>query len=300
MVKLMGYDYVTSEIVNAKRLLELKFTPQEIQYLKTFIDNFGQVTAAKAMKFCNLPPEQAKKLKYMYDICIGAVVIDSPDDISKHFRRMFGAHRRVGIQDLAVSKIQKVPRKAIIGGIPRNTPFSIYNSANYPESERMYNVIEVTGTNIVIRTDRKPILKYKQAKKIDGVLEIRAVNKDGTVDVAVNKNYARLCNRFIVVASLRRPEFHHGMVEMIAIEGTKVYVFNQTMGDGEIPSYKNGTQRVYDFGFTKQELCPKLMAVSKNMFKYVKGVWSTIEKPNSDFTLIKRIEKPESDEIAIE
>lgn len=296
----MNYDYgVTPDIVNTKRLLELKFTAQEIQFLKMFISNWGQVTAAKAVKICNLPPEQAKKLKYMYDICTGNVVIESPEDISKHFRRMFGAHRRIGIQDLAVSKIQKVPRKAVVGGIP-NGPFSIYNSSRYSANERMYNVIDVTGTNIIIRTDRKPILKYGQAKKIDGVLEIREVNKDGTVDIAFNKNHARLCNRFIVVASLRRPEFHHGMVEMIAIEGTKVYVFNQTMGDGEMPNYKNGTQRVYDFGFTKEELCTKLMHVSKNMFTYIKGVWSCVEKPNSDFTMFKRVEKTEEEEIAIE
>lgn len=296
----MNYDYgITPDMVDSKKLLALKFTPGEVQFLRNFIMNFGPVTAARAVKFCNLSPGEAKKLKYMYDICAGVVTIETPDDISKHFRKMFGAHKRIGIYDLAISKIQKVPRKAIIGGITDST-FGIYNSKRRSENEKMYNVVDVTTTNIVVRTDLKPILKYKQSRKVDGVIEIKAVNKDGTIDLAVNKQFSRLCNRFIVVASLRRPEFHHGLVEMIAIEGTKVYVYNQTMGDGEMPNYRNGTQRVYDYGFTKQELCPKLMAVSKVMYTYIKGVYQHVEKPNSEFTLFKRVEKPvEEEEVAV-
>lgn len=296
----MAYDCnFTSDMVNSSKLLKLKFTQAEIAYLSKFIDAYGQVTAAKAIKLTGINEGSAKKLKYMYDICTGAVTTESPDDLAKHFRKMAGGQRRLGIQDLAVSKIQRVPRKAVIAGIPEGT-FSIYNSNRYNENERMYNVIDVTGSNIIIRTDRKPILKYGASRKLDDIIEIREVNADGTVDIAINKANARLCNRFIVVASLRRPEFHHGMVEMIAIEGTKVYVFNQTMGGGEIPSYKNGTQRVYDYGFTSKELCPKLMASAKSIFNYIKGVYSCVDKPNSDFTLIKRVEVEEPEEIQID
>lgn len=274
-------------------LLKLKFTPQEIDALKTVVNCFGVVTPNKAMQL-GYNPEFARKLKYMYDIASGRVVIESPDDLSKHLRKMFGAHRRIGIQDLAVSRLQRVPRKALLGNIP-DGKFEMYNSKHYG-MQGMYDVINVTTTNIEIRTDRKPVLKHKESKKLDGVLEITQVNKDGTIDISVNKQYARLCNRFIIVASLRRPEYYHGMVEIICIEGTKIYVFATTMRDGETPSYKNGTQRVYDYGFFKQEIKRKLMNTASVIYKNLCGVYATTEEGNMDFEMLRREPLPQEEE----
>lgn len=288
-----GYGYgaydtgFRPEQVDVNQLLKLKFTRQEINSLKYVLSCCGTVTPMKAQQ-CGADPNFAKKLKYMFDISTGRITIETPDDLSKHLRKMFGAHQRIGIQNLAVSKLNKVPRKCLIGNIPAGK-FELYNSKHYDPVSRMYDVVNVTSSNIEIVTSRKPVLKYREKPVLDGVIEITQVNNDGTVNAVVNKQYARLCNRFIVVASLRRPEWYHGLVEIICIEGTKIYVFATTMKDGETPSYKNGTQRVYDFGFYKQEIKSKLLNTAQIIYNSLGGVYSSTEAGNMEFEPFKRV-----------
>lgn len=267
-------------------LLRLKFTQNEINTLKQVITCCGKVTTGKMVQM-GMNQNLAKKIKYMYDIATGSVMIDSPDDLSKHLRKMFGAHQRIGIQHLAVSKIQRVPRKCLIGNVPAGT-FEMFNSKHYGVNG-MYDVKNVTSTNIEIVTQRKPVLKRGASKKLDGVLEITGINQEGYINVLVNKNYARLCNRFIIVASLRRPEYYHAMVEIICIEGTKIYVFAITMRDSETPNYKNGTQRVYDYGFFNQEIKRKLMNTATIIYKNLCGVYATTEEGNMEFSTLKKV-----------
>lgn len=275
-------------------MLKLKFTRQEIQAVKQVFSYFGTVTSAKAQQ-CGYPPEIAKKLKYMYDIATGNVVIESSDDLSKHFRKMFGAHQRIGIQHLSMSRINKVPRKCVLGNIPAGK-FEMYNSKHYSPQERMYDVLNVTGAKITINTARKPVLRYGESKEQDGVAKITEVNRDGTINIEFNRDYARLCNRFIVVASLRRPEYYHALVEIICIEGTKVYVFATTMSDKETPSYKNGSQRVYDYGFFKAEIKRKVMNVASILYKHLCGVYAQTEEGNTEFEFLRRDVRDDEDE----
>lgn len=44
--------------------------------------------------------------------------------------------------------------------------------------ERAYKVVDVSGGYITIETDRWPTLKYKQARKVPGVLEIKEIDKE--------------------------------------------------------------------------------------------------------------------------
>lgn len=281
------------------KLQSLGFNQNEIDTLYYIMANGGKVTT-QALTSYGISYEDARKLRYMFDICTGKVVIDSPDDLAKHMKKMFGHIRRLGIQDLAISKISSVPRTALVAGIPRG-PFDIWNSSKYPPLERMYTVVDVSGGKITIETDRKPVLKFKQDKFIDGVLEIKELTKDGKVRVAIDKKYCRLCNRFIIVASLRRPEFHHGMVEMICIEGTRVYVYAKDLGTKDQVRYNMGTQRVYAYGFYPNEIQSKLMLCATNMYKELCGVYATTYPANQDF-LILTPEKDEddTDEIEIE
>lgn len=272
--------------IDRNQLYKLRFTPQEVDALQRVLNYFGTVTTLKAQQF-GFPPEAARKLKYMYDIVSGNVVIETPDDISKHFRKMFGAHQRIGIQHLSMSRLTRVPRKCLLGNIPAGK-FEMYNSKHYKPADRMYDVIAVTSSNIVVTTARKPVLRYKESKKQDGVAEILQLNQDGSVNIEFNREYARLCNRFIVVASLRRPEFYHSLVEIICIEGTKLYVFAVTMRDSEIPNYKNGTQRVYDYGFLKSEIKSKVMNTASILYKQLSGVYAVTEEGNMDFEILKR------------
>lgn len=270
-------------------LYRLKFTRQEVQALKSVFNCFGTVTTGKAMQM-GYSQEAAKKLKYAYDIASGNIMIESSDDLSKHFRKMFGAHNRIGIQHLAVSRIQSVPRKCVLGNIP-DGPFEIFNSKHYNVYDRMYDVLNVTGQSILINTARKPVLRYGASKKLDGVLEITEVKNDGTIDVVVNREYARLCNRFIVVASLRRPEFYHYMVEIICIEGTRLYVFATTMKNKETVSYKGGSQRVYDYGFLKGEIMQKVKNTASILYKRLCGVYAEMIPGNMDFEFLEKVQK---------
>lgn len=292
------YTPITQFDIDEGRLLSLGFTYPEIHALRSIIAAGGKVTP-NALTMYGIDYETASRIKYMYDIVTGKVTIETPDDLAKHLRKLFGKHRRIGIQDLALSRLQSVPRYAVIAGIKDET-FSIYNSTKYPVNERLYDVVDVSSGRIFIETKRKPVLKYKQPKKIEGVIEIVELKKDGKVVIAVDKKYAMLCNRFVIIGSLRRPEFHLGMVEIICIEGTRVYIYANNMGTKETVRYSGGTQRVYDYGCFPNEIKPKLFKVASEMYPLLSGVYAIEHPANSDFVIIPLEEKEEKIEDMIE
>lgn len=288
-----AYQVETQLDLDPVKLQSLGFTLEEINTFNYIISNGGKVTT-QAMTSYGATYEEARRLKYMWDISTGRTIIDNPDDLAKHMRKMFGNIKRIGIQDLAISTIGNIPRTALVAGIPKG-PFDIWNSGRYTILERMYNVVGVSGTKITIETDRIPVLKYKQDKYIDGVLEIKELTKDRKVIVALDKQYCKLTNRFIIVASLRRPEFHHGMVEMICVEGTRVYVYATDLGTKEKASYSMGTQRIYDYGHYPSEIQNKLMRVSTDVYKRLVGVHAIVHPANRDFlVLTPEVEEAES------
>ena len=264
------------------KLASLGFSEQEINNLQYIITNGGKVTTNALMQY-GYNYEQAKRLRYMYDICMGKVQIEDKNSLIKHLRKMNCHMPKIGIQNLKVSTVNKVPRKAVVAGI-KDPTYCIYNSGNYPINDRMYDVVDVTNSYIHVKTPRKPVLKYGQAKSIDGVLKIIDVDKN--VTIAFDKKYCKLCNRFIVLASLRRPEFHLGMIEMICIEGTRVYVYAQNMGSRESASYSMGTQRVYDYGFYPSDIQSKLRRVGLELYKSLNGVYSEIIPANQEFRIL--------------
>lgn len=306
------------------RLVSLGFIQAEIDTLQYIVMCGGKVTPM-ALSSYGLEYETAQRIKYMYDIAIGKVGIESTDDLCRHLRKLFGKHRRLGIQDLILSKVRNIPRLAIIGGIPKG-PYDIYNSKNYPLSERMYEIEAISGSRITIKTKKRPVLKYGSEKKVYYVknldtgntnyflkdsdivpsvkkdsgykvgtaLEIKELTRDKQVIISVDKDYSRVVNRFIIVGSLRRPEFHCGLVEIIAIEGTKVYVYATSIGNKESVGYKGGTQRIYDCGFIPGEIQTKLMGAASELYKHVCGVFATAVPANSDFNILD-VEQPEDD-----
>lgn len=281
------------------KLKSLGFNDYEILVLTDIITTGGS-TSIQALQANGFNYAEAKRIKYMYDICAGRIVIDSEDDLSKHLRKMFGQGKRLSIHDLAINKFSTVPRTALVAGIPRG-PFDIWNSGNYPPLERMYTVVDVSGSRITIETDRVPILKYKQDKFIEGVLEIKEKNKDGKVIVAIDKKYCKLCNRFIIVASLRRPALHHGMVEMICIEGTRVYVYAKNLGTKDKVNDNMGVFRVYAYGFYPNEIQSKLMISATEIYRALWGVYAIIHPANQDFLILTpEEEKEQTDELEIE
>lgn len=281
-------------------LQSLGFTPDEIQVLSYIVMNEGKASVSTMTQYYGIEYEQAKKLKYMYDICTGRIIINSEDDLSKHLRKMFGKHRRIGMENLATSRVADIPRTALVAGIPEDTPFAIWNSKKWPALERMYTVDNVSGENITIETNRIPKLKFGQDKFIDGILEIKEGPKDGKLKVAINKKYCRLCNRFVIVASFRRPEFHNGMVEIICIEGTKIYVFADTLSGKKYSRYGTHTQRVYDFGYYPSEIQSKLMACASKVYQGLCGVYANVIPANTNFVILTPEEEEPEDEIEVE
>lgn len=292
-------NWINFDIDEAK-LLSLGFRKEEIDTLRFIITNNGRVSMQALISY-GLSYDEASRIKYMYDICIGKVAIDDVDSLCKHLRKMFGNFRRLGIQDLALSKVSNVPRKAVVAGITDPT-FAIYNSERYPVKNRMYDVVNVTNKRIIVETDRKPVLKYKQPKFVEGVVEILELKDNGKVLVAFDKKYCKLVNRFIIVGSLKRPEWHLGMVEIVAFEGSKVYVYAAMMpANKQKVTYNMGTQRIYDYGFFKDEIPVKLKKVAQEIYNYVYGVYATVYSPNQDYVMLDNgVDESDLDEIEIE
>lgn len=274
--------------IDSNYLMRIGFTGDEIQMLQCILNMGGGKIKSAAFMQAGIDHETEKKIRYMYNICSGRVVLETKQDMTKHLRKMFGQHRRISIQDLMLSQVSSVPRKAVISGI-KDPTFKIYNSKMCPVGKRMYSVYDVSGSRVFMVTDRKPVLKYGQSKKVPDVIEILELSKDHKkVKIAVHKEYCRLCNRYIIVGSLRAPEMHHGMFEILCKEGTTVYVYAVTMANkrGEKPGYSGGTQRVYDYGFEPSEIDRKLMATANKLYKHLGGVMAEKVEATCDFVRI--------------
>lgn len=225
---------------------------------------------------------QASRISQLMEMMAGRMRMDTDEDLARHLRKINGGTGRVGINNLLVSTIREVPSFAVIAGI-RDRAFGIYNSNNYPTYERLYDVVKVTNSRIHVETDRRPILKYGEPKLVEGVIEILDDSRENII-LAVNKDYATLCNRFIVVASLRRPQFHMGMVEIICREGTRVYVYARDIGTKTVLGYSMVTQRIYAYGTMAGDVKEKLMLSYMNLYRHLGGGFIIHHEANQDFS----------------
>lgn len=267
------------------KFLSLGFNNTEITNFEYIATNGGKFTP-QFLQQCGYTYEQARRLTYMYNIYCGKVVINSKQDMIKHLRKMFGADYRLSMQDLAISKITNVPRVAVVSNIVHK-PYDIWNSNRYKGKDAIYKVVDSSGQKITIETSRKPRLEYGQPKIVPGVLEIKGVKANGNAVVTFDKRYCNLCNRFIIVASLRNPEFHYGKYEMLCFEGTKVYVYATNMGTKENVKYNMGTQRIYAFGIFPGEIKSKLEYVAKVLYNQLHCVSTEYENANSTFKVVE-------------
>lgn len=303
-------------------LLGLGFTQQEINEYNYIYMNAGKFTTA-ALQSYGYDFASAKRLAYMNKALQGGVQINSEADMINHVKKMTGANRqdakqyvytqnlqngyaeqnyskdeyikhlketagrthKIGIQDLAVSNITDVPRIAVISGI-KQSPYNIWNSNNYKGKNALYKVVDATNGRITIETSKKPKLEYGAPKVLPGILEIKGVKQNGMAVVSFSKKVCRLCNRYIIIASLKRPEFHLGMYEIICFEGTKVYIYATNMGTRDQVRYKGGTQRVYAYGIFPQDTKGKLTTVAKNLYGHLDGRKVEYIDANSSYRVV--------------
>lgn len=277
--------YNTPQIViDDSKLTSLGISQYEIAEFKSLYSNGAKFTSS-ALQSYGYNFEQAKRLKYIFDICSGKVQINTQEEVVKHLKKLSGGAHKLSIQDLAISKATSVPRVAVVANI-RQKPYDIWNSRNYKGASALYKVVDVTGQRVTIETPRKPQLQYKQAKVIPGVLEIKGVKANGNAVVSFDKKYCSLCNRFAIVGSLRNPEFHLGKYEMVCFEGTKIYIYAINMGVKESIHYNTGNQRIYDFGIFPNDIMNKLKGVAQAMYKQLRCVTGNYYAPNSTYRVV--------------
>lgn len=270
--------------LNREYLLGLGFYELEIEKASYIMDRYGKITRDLLLKEGE-NYEQANRIKYLGDIICGKIAINDMEELSKHLKKMWGTKKRLTINDLMLSKISKVPKKAVVAGIIDPT-YKIFNSNNYQKEECMYEVIGVSSNYITVESNKKPVLKYKQNKEIPNILKIKELLPNGNIIVTFHRDYIKLCNRFVIIATLRRPEFHHGLIEIITIDGSRIYIYAKTIKQGEIVHYSGGTQRVYDYGFMGEEIEEKLCKSAYELYFKIRGVFSYMESANIEYNIL--------------
>ena len=228
---------------------------------------------------------QASRLKCMFDIFSGKIQVETPDELARHLRKMSGGSYKIGMQDFPKSKITNIPRVAVIDNITQS-PFDVWNSKNYKGREAIYKVIDVSGHKITVETSRKPQLPNTQTKRTREIFEIKGARANGNIVVTFNKNFCKLCNRFVVVCSLRNPEFHLGKYEMICFEGTKVYVYAINIGRKETVRINSEKHRIYDCGLLPNDIEGKLKNTAQQVYNRLKCAAVKYFEPNSTYSVV--------------
>lgn len=274
--------------INEEQLRKLKFTEFEIATLKNIAMANGKVNVGQLVA-SGVPERQARHIKYAYDICCGLVTVDDTFALKRHLKKMFSTVYKITINDLPPSTVKEIPRKCVVAGLGK--PWNVWNS---PKGS-MQPVKEIGSENIQIVTKERPILKYKSSKEEDGVAKIL---KEGTSSllVSINRKYCRLCNRFIVTASVRKPQNYLYLTEIVCIDGTSIYVYAYEIGYTAKAISTAGAQRVYDHGILSSEIKPKVMSTASVIYKKVCGVTSIIEEGNTGYKLIE----PERKEVDLD
>lgn len=264
---------------------------RRLSYMNKILNNGIQINSENDMithvkKMTGASRQDAKIAVYSENLQNGYGAQNYTDEeLIKHLKQTAGLQRKITIQDLAVSNITEVPRVAVVAGI-MEPPFTIWNSNNYKGVNSLYRVIDVTNGRITVETGKKPKLEYGHKKAIPGVLEIKGIKQNGKAVVSFDKSVCRLCNRYVIVASLKRPEFHLGCYEIICFEGTRVYVYATNMGTKENVSYRGGTQRVYAYGIFQHDIKSKLEAETQKIYNNLNGVKAKYNEANSSYTVI--------------
>ena len=205
------------------------------------------------------------------------------DVLSKHFREL---NKRFGIgnikmsnRDIVIKYLNRLPRLVMVGGIKDNI-FEIYNSNRYLEfKDKCYVVLTSNSANsVLIKTDRKPVLKRGELAKVDGVGEIKtkAINdtdENGEVitkninTVKLNIKYVKVVNRYVIYTSIQKPAEHSGMIEVLCSGGNRVYVYAVESNFRDLVNGSEGSRKVVGFGFRSNEIAGKITKLAQSVGK---------------------------------
>lgn len=308
--------------INVEKMVQLGFRPEEVQMLNTLLMNGYSMTPV-ALSSYGFSYEDSMRLHYMYDIARGKVVINNVtmEGIAKHFTKLNGNIGRINISNLPLSRIRQIPKIAAITGLPKGS-YDIYNSKG--KELRIYPVTGANDKKILILTRHKPVLRYGSEKKlyriknkrnnrsyytedsskigralkvntnveISTILEIKRMTQDKKkIEIAIHRDYIRLLNRYIILCSFRKPEFHLGLYEIVLWEGTRIYVYGEYMGKGEAVSYNNNIQRVYAYDYRKEKLPFILKEIAWELYKQLNGVFANELPATMEYSLFETDQK---------
>lgn len=254
-----------------EKLKRLGFVDNDINLLENVVSqNRGRMPGQSKLCQMGLGYNQAVMLRYMYNISIGKIPFNTREDMAKHLRKMWQG-QRVGLYSLPASTVSELNRFCMIAHLP--APWDCLNSAQHTKygglKQGMYKVDKIAGGWTRFTTTRRPVLTPSDPTEVDGIIRVESVNrKEGTVSYAANNHYVKMCNRFVIVATLRRPYDHLGMSSILCMDGTTVYVVALPVKAREGRNYYNQSQRVYAYGVDGKDILPALQNISVAMFNY--------------------------------
>lgn len=277
-------------------MIWLGFNQSEINTAYNIVRQNGgrSVNTDSIMKYFGADYITANRIRYIVNIIIGKKNINTKNvreftdlkGMSQHFRYMNGDKEpQVSINRLIPSRIGDIPKVAVIRGIEDDT-YGIFNS-NSPEDISSYYIVDkVTQNEITVRSKKSVVLKYNKSGKygLDGVINVIGKDLKGNTIIAVNREYCRLCNRYVVVASLRMPSNHVGAYAMISRGGDIIYVYAKVI-DGNRSVGKTASERVYGWGVLKGNIKKQITAVAVETYNELGCIYSKYFEPEIDFRL---------------
>ena len=299
-----------NENMISAQLQQKMFSQAEIQaYFRACSAGVRFTSRKTVMEKGGFSDREAQRLCYMHGIVSGAKQVDSEEQMSKHLRKLDEHQHKVSISDLELSSVLEVPRLAIVNGI-NIEPYSVFNSLKYWKSRSnnknrfngLYKVLRMTSGSITVESPVKPTIEYNRGrgKRVDNMLEIHGIRVNGTAEVSFSSKYCKMCNRYVIMATTKRPKaLHLGYCTITCLEGTRIYVCAVNIGTKPRPS-SSSESRTYSWGIMPEEINSKLKMVTNNIYKRLIGNQKltdvTYTKPNSVFNIVGDVNTGNSNE----
>lgn len=219
--------------------------------------------------------------------------------LARHYTRMyreFGVGRakinNTGIKKL--NEIHKIPKRLYIAGIA-DPIFNIYNSDRYIDKNEKFYLMEGSNNQYIhIVTDKRPVLRRGQEAKVQGVGIIREAPY-GSVEadnVYINRKYIRQLSRYAVYVSTKKPALHCGLIQLVCVGGTIIYVYALEVGDTDLVNRSEGGKKVYSYGYFRNNLYNSVKNVAMCIGNEYGACFSVTYRPQHEYkeTLIPLIQ----------
>lgn len=269
-------------------------------------------------------------LLLMYDIRRKKNEIDSDEDLYlKNLNRVYQLkeNNKTGVTKLSRSifesfkrQFDRYPRRVEIVGIQDET-FKMYNSENYQKYDKLYALAEGTNVgsdNILIVTDKVPLIKYRGSKKVDGVCELSLMETDARGNdtknealyyLKVNRDYIKfLPTYYIYISTKDEPGIKiDGMVynlDYFKIIGESGITLTVAVGVHQLGKHEKNkipsSENVQAVAYYQDEAYMKLYQVAKMVYESPNVKGFKVEKVKGNCTLDEFLEYSRTVSLSVE